>query len=45
MEPNDSQVHSHFGSCIHVGVMNVQSLSWKGKKTLIWGPRTPLEMS
>jgi hypothetical protein len=26
MEPNDSQVHSHFGSYIRAGVVNVQSL-------------------
>jgi hypothetical protein len=30
IEPNDSQVHSHFGSCIRVKVTNVQSLGWKG---------------
>jgi hypothetical protein len=23
IEPNDSQVHSHFGSCIHVKVLNI----------------------
>jgi hypothetical protein len=23
VEPNDSQVHSHFGNCIREGVMNV----------------------
>jgi len=33
MKPNDSQMHSHFGSCIRVRVMNVQSLSWKEKNT------------
>jgi len=32
MEPNDSQVHSHFWSCTDVGVPNAQSLSWKGKQ-------------
>jgi hypothetical protein len=26
MEPNDSQMHSHFGSCICVKVLNVQNL-------------------
>jgi hypothetical protein len=31
MKPNDSQVHSHFGNCICAGVINVQSLDWKGK--------------
>ncbi len=36
MEPNDSQMHFHFGSCICVGVVNVQSLGWKGKKTPNW---------
>jgi hypothetical protein len=43
MKPNDSQVHSHFGLCIHVGVVNVQNLGWKGKQTLNWAPMTPLE--
>ncbi len=37
MKPNDSQVHSHFGNCACVGVANVQSLGWKGKKHQI-GP-------
>ncbi len=45
MEPNDFQVHSHFGSCTCVGVMNVQSLGWKDKQAPNWTPRTPLERS
>jgi hypothetical protein len=32
MKPNDSQMHSHFGSYICGKVVNVQSLGWKGKK-------------
>ncbi len=35
----------HFGSCICVGVANVQSLGWKGKQTPNWAPMTPLERS
>jgi hypothetical protein len=31
MEPNDSQVHSHFGNCTRAGVVNVQNLGWKDK--------------
>jgi hypothetical protein len=26
IEPNDFQVHSHFESCIHARVQNIQSL-------------------
>jgi len=26
MKPNDSQVHFHFGRCIHARIMNVQNL-------------------
>ncbi len=37
MKPNDSQMHSHFGSCTCVGVTNVQSLGWKGKKNTTLG--------
>jgi hypothetical protein len=35
---------THFKSCTCVGVSNIQSLSWKGKQTLIWAPNvaTPL---
>jgi hypothetical protein len=36
MKPNDSQVHSHFGTCIHVGVANVWNLGWKNKQTPNW---------
>ncbi len=43
MDPNASQVHSHFRSCTCAGVMNVQSLGWKGKKKPNWAPKTPLE--
>jgi hypothetical protein len=32
MESNDSQVHSHFGSCTSPRVPNVQSLGWKAKQ-------------
>jgi hypothetical protein len=39
MEPNDFQVHSHFGSYTHVGVVNVQSLGWKGKQAPNQAPR------
>ncbi len=42
-KPNDSKVHFHFGSYIHVGVPNVQGLSWKGKQTPNATPRIPLE--
>jgi len=45
MKPNDSQMHSHFGSCIRVGIMNVQSLGWKSKQAPNWAPMTPLERS
>jgi hypothetical protein len=45
MEPNDSQMHSHFGSCICVGVLNVQNLGFKGKKTPNLAFRIPLERS
>ncbi len=45
MEPNDSQVHSHFGNYICVGVLNVQSLGWKGKQAPNWFPKIPLERS
>jgi hypothetical protein len=38
MKPNDSQVHSHFGSCTCVGVVNVWSLDWKGKKNTKLSP-------
>jgi hypothetical protein len=41
MEPNDSQVQSHFGNCIHVRVTNVQNLGWKGKQTSNWALKTP----
>jgi hypothetical protein len=36
MQPNDSQVHSRFGSYTRARVLNVQSLCWKGKKNKIW---------
>jgi len=29
MELNDSQMHSHFESCIRARVVNVQNLGWK----------------
>jgi hypothetical protein len=54
MKPNDSQVHFHFGniyngryqeSRICVGVVNIQILGWKGRKTPNWAPRIPLERS
>jgi hypothetical protein len=45
MEPNDSQVHSHFGNHTHVRVTNVQHLGWKGKQTSNWAPKTPLKNS
>jgi hypothetical protein len=45
MEPNDSQMHFHFGSYICVGVPNVQNLGWKGKKKSNWAPKIPLERS
>jgi hypothetical protein len=45
MEPDDSQVHSHFGSYISVGVVNVQKLGWKGKQAPNWDLRTLLERS
>jgi hypothetical protein len=35
LKPNDSQVHSHFGSYTRMGVVNIQSLGWKGKQTPI----------
>ncbi len=38
MEPNDSQVHSHFGNHTRAGVVNIQSLGWKGNKYQI-GPQ------
>jgi hypothetical protein len=42
MKPNDSQMHSHFGSCnfgncTRARVVNVQGFGWKGKKHQI-GP-------
>jgi hypothetical protein len=43
MKPNDSQVHSHFGSYICVGATNVQSLGWKGKQAPNWAPMTLLK--
>jgi hypothetical protein len=45
MERNDSQVHSLFGKCTHVGVMNVYSLGWKGKQAPNWALKTPLKKS
>ncbi len=45
MKPNDYQVHSHFESCIHVVVTNVQNLGWKGKQAPNWAPMIPLERS
>jgi hypothetical protein len=45
MEPNDSEMHSHFGNCIHARVANVQKLGWKNKNTPNWTPMTPLERS
>ncbi len=43
IESNDSQVHSHFERYTHVKVLNIHSLSWKGKKTPIWAPKLPLK--
>jgi hypothetical protein len=40
MKPNDSQVHSHFGSCICRGIMNVHSFGWKDKQTPNWAKRS-----
>ncbi len=45
MNPNDSQVHSHIGSCTHAGIKKFQSLGWKGKNTPNWAPMIPLEIS
>jgi hypothetical protein len=45
MEANDSQVHSHFGSCIRTRDMNVQSLGWKVKQAPNWAPMTLLKNS
>ncbi len=44
MKPNDSQMHSHFGNCIHAGVTNVWNLGWKGKQAPNWAPMTLLKM-
>ncbi len=38
MEPNDSQVHFHFGSYTFVGIANVQSLGWKRQANTKLGP-------
>ncbi len=38
-ESNDSQVHSHFESCIHVWIPNIQNFIWKGKQTPNWSLR------
>jgi len=43
MEPNDPQMHSHFGNRTLEGVVNVQNLVWKNKQAPNWGPMTPLE--
>jgi hypothetical protein len=43
MEPNYSQMHSHFESCIHARIVNVWNLGWKGKQASNWAPETPLE--
>ncbi len=45
MKPNDSQMHSHFGNCIHAGVTNVWNLGWKGKQAPNLAPMTPLRRS
>jgi len=45
MKPNDSQVHSHFGSYIRARVVNVQNLGWKGKQAPNWAPMIPLKSS
>ncbi len=45
IKPNDSQMHSHFKNYTCAGVVNVQSLGWKGKKTLDSAPMIPLESS
>jgi len=45
IEPNDSQVHSHFGSCISVKVPNIYNLSWKNKQTSNLVPMRPLQNS
>jgi hypothetical protein len=31
--------------CTDMGIANVQSLGWKGKKTQNWASKTPLERS
>jgi hypothetical protein len=43
MELNDSQIHSHFGTCVHAKILNVQSFKWKGKQTPNWACTIPLE--
>jgi len=43
MNPNDSQVHSHFGSCICAKIADVWNLGWKGKQAPNWALKTPLE--
>jgi hypothetical protein len=45
IEPNDSQMHSHFGGYTCVKVLNSQSLNWKGKQTLNWVPKIQLKKS
>jgi len=43
IEPNHSQVHSYFGSCIHARVLEIQNLGWKGKQAPIWVPKISLK--
>jgi hypothetical protein len=43
LKPNDFKMHSHFGSCTHVGVANVQSPGWKGKKNIKLGPHDTIK--
>jgi len=42
MKRNASKNNSHFENCTRVGVVNVQSLGWKGKQAPNWAPMTPL---
>ncbi len=44
MEPNGFQMHSHFGSCTCVGVVDVQIFGLKSKQTPNWASMTSLEI-
>jgi hypothetical protein len=45
MKRNNYELHSHFGSCTHARVMNVQNLGWKGKTSPNWAPLNHYEIS